>query len=150
MIPLSQSLHVFSVPVCYSSHTPKICWYIAGLDSCWFTFGLFLNPKCGCTMALKPYVVLWLRIRCWPFLRSLWHFVCQVGYFSAIFNCVMLPELNFLLSLSFRWSLLRLSQDAPDKPLSALFGTLLIGYSPKTDRLWEIRKEDIPSLDRED
>lgn len=43
-----------------------------------------------------------------------------------------------------------LSLDALDKPLSALYRTLPITDSPKIERLWDLWKEDIPSLDRED
>lgn len=41
-----------------------------------------------------------------------------------------------------------LSQDAFDKPLSALYRTLLITDFPKLDRLWDLWKKDIRSLDR--
>lgn len=37
-----------------------------------------------------------------------------------------------------------------EKPLSALYGTLLTTDSPKMDRLWKVWKMDIPALDKED
>lgn len=37
-----------------------------------------------------------------------------------------------------------------DKPFSALYGVLLGVNSPKVDRLWEIWKINIPSLNKED
>lgn len=43
-----------------------------------------------------------------------------------------------------------LSQEDIEKPLSALYGTLLCTDSPKIESLWDLWKQDIPSFDRED
>lgn len=43
-----------------------------------------------------------------------------------------------------------MSQSGLEKPLSALYGTLLASDSLKIDKLWDLWKQDIPSLDKED
>lgn len=43
-----------------------------------------------------------------------------------------------------------LSQEDLEKPFSALYGALLIIDAPKIERLWDLWKQDIPSLDKED